>query len=104
MAAWWAWSHASPSSGWSERAPRLAIWPAIEPIPSRRCHVEPAVADEKAEVRRQPNSRQQLLALSFQAEREISQRDPSLPRDGKTRKAARRRRQLAAVRLQNERP
>src|SRR2546427_12555322 len=72
MAAWWAWSHASPSSGWSERAPRLAIWPAIEPIPSRRCHVEPAVADEKAEVRRQPNSRQQLLALSFQAEREIS--------------------------------
>src|SRR2546422_2686419 len=77
MAPWWAWSHASPSSGWSGRAPRLAILPAIEPIPSRCCHIGSAVADEKAEVRRQTNSRQQLLALSFRAEREISQRDPS---------------------------
>src|SRR2546422_4691114 len=77
MAPWWAWSHASPSSGWSGRAPRLAILPAIEPIPSRGCHVESAVADEKAEVRRQTNSRQQFLPLSFRAEREISQRDPS---------------------------
>src|SRR3989442_5191666 len=61
MAPWWAWSHASPSSGWSERAPRLAILPAIEPIPSRCCHIGSAVADEKAEVRRQTNSRQQFV-------------------------------------------
>src|SRR3989442_4182675 len=77
MAPVWAGSHGSLSSGWSGRAPRLAILPAIEPIPSRRCHVESAVADEKAEVRRETNSRQQFLPLSFRAEREISQRDPS---------------------------